>query len=229
MLAMKRTVFLILLFASVSLSAQTERGRYTFVFLNTNPDRAELPKNEVDSLQAGHIANINRLVKEQRMIAAGPYYTGGGIFIFDTDLEETQALLDSDPAIAAGRFKLEVYPFDMQDGKICTLWHKDEADIAMTTYRFVRYETDFDHDGAPAAKTNRFTQTLIDNVKYKEKGVNVLGVLNFTENRGQVVIYASDKEEGNANLFSTHELVGKGVMKMTHKKLYFPEGIFCEN
>ncbi|WP_252941955.1 YciI family protein [Roseivirga pacifica] len=226
---MKRTVFLILLFASVSLSAQTERGRYTFVFLNTNPDRAELPKNQVDSLQAGHIANINRLVKEQKMIAAGPYYTGGGIFIFDTDLEETQAVLDSDPAIAAGRFRLEVYPFDMQDGEICTLWHKDEADITMTTYHFVRYETDFDHDGAPAAKTNRFTQTLIDNVKYKEKGVNVLGVLNFTENRGQVVIYASDKEEGNENLFLAHELVGKGVMKMTHKKLYFPDGIFCEN
>lgn len=81
-----------------------------------------MPKAQVDSLQAGHMANIGRLIKERKMIAAGPFYTGGGIFLFDTNLEETQALLDSDPAIAAGRYRLEVYPFDLMEGRICTFW-----------------------------------------------------------------------------------------------------------
>ena len=124
---LKSILITVLLILVQSLNAQYGEGRYTFVFLNTNPDRAELPKEQVDSLQAGHMANINRLVKEKKMISAGPFYTGGGIFLFDTNLEDTQAILDSDPAIAAGRFKLEVYSFDPMEGKICTLWHMDEA------------------------------------------------------------------------------------------------------
>ena len=57
----------LILCLTVQIQAQYGDGRYTFVFLNTNPDRAELPKEQVDSLQAGHMANINRLVKEQKM------------------------------------------------------------------------------------------------------------------------------------------------------------------
>lgn len=210
------------------LNAQSDTGRYTFVFLNTNPNRPELPQEQVDSLQAGHMANIGRLVDERKMIAAGPYHTGGGIFIFDTNQEVTQVVLDSDPAIAAGRFQLEVYPFDMAVGELCTLWDKDESEVEMTTYQFVRFKSDMDDDQLVAAKTSRFTQTILDQIQRRERGVEVLGVLNFTENSGQVVIYKSDKEEGYPDLFGQHQLVRRGLMTMEHKKLYFAKGVFCE-
>ena len=189
-------------------------GRYTFVFLNTNPDRAELPKEQVDSLQAGHLANINRLVKEKKMIAAGPFYTGGGIFLFDTNMADTEAVLYSDPAISAGRFKLEVYPFDLMEGKLCTLWHKDEADVEMTTYYFVRFEPNKDNENIDGVKTNRFTENLLKELKgkYKDKA-ELVGAINLNTNEGQIIIYKSDQEGGIEELFANHELVKKGLMK----------------
>jgi len=221
------TLFLTLL---IQAEAQYGDGRYTFVFLNTNPDRAELPKEQVDSLQAGHMNNINRLVKEQKMIAAGPFYTGGGIFLFDTNQADTEAVLNTDPAISAGRFKLEVYPFDLMEGKLCTLWHKDEADVEMTTYYFVRFEPNKEDENIEAVKTNRFTENLLKELKqkYKDKA-ELVGAINLNTNEGQIIIYKSDQEGGVEDLFAKHELVKRGLMTYYHRQIYFPKGIFCEN
>ncbi|WP_420386913.1 YciI family protein [Roseivirga sp.] len=226
-----KSVWLILFFVvAVSAQAQYGEGRYTFVFLNTNPDRAELPKEQVDSLQAGHMNNINRLVKEKKMIAAGPFYTGGGIFLFDTNQEETEAVLNSDPAIAAGRFKLEVYPFDLMQGKLCTLWHMDEADVEMTTYYFVRLMPNKDDENIDAVKTNRYTENVLKDLKRKYKDeAELIGAINLNTNEGQLVIYRSDQEGGIEDLFREHELVKKGLMTYYHKQIYFPKGVFCEN
>lgn len=230
-----QTIFLLLLF-SVSLSGQNDpmEGRYTFVFLNTNEQRAELPQAEVDSLQAGHMANINRLVQDRKMIAAGPFMGGGGIFLFDTNLQETQAVLDSDPAIAAGRFTLEVIPFNMDKGKICTLWDLPEESIEMTTYFIVRYTNLFESDGAYAAKTNRFTLDHLKSTNQKAKqalkGVEILGDLNFDGNKGQVVIFKGTESEmeNYEAYFGEHTLVQQGIMDFYLKQIYFPEGVFCE-
>lgn len=224
------TLLALLLAMVVQVQAQYGDGRYTFVFLNTNPDRAELPKEQVDSLQTGHMNNINRLVKEQKMIAAGPFYTGGGIFLFDTNKADTEAVLNSDPAISAGRFKLEVYPFDLMEGKLCTLWHMDEADVEMTTYFFVRFEPNKEDENIDAVKTNRFTENVLKELKrkYKDKA-ELVGAINLNTNEGQIIIYKSDQEGGVEDLFSSHELVKKGLMTYYHKQIYFPKGIFCEN
>lgn len=226
---MKQLVFLVLFSTSISTMAQDPAaGRYTFVFLNTNEDRPELPKAQVDSLQAGHIANINKLVKAKKMIAAGPFYGGGGIFVFDTNPEETQALLDTDPAIAAGRFKLEVVPFNMDLGKICTLWHLPEEEVKMTTYYLVRYKNKFDRDGAYAAKTNRFTLTHLKKAERKFKEMNIYSSLMFDGNKGQVVIFEAPESDDYESFFAEHKLVENGIMDFYLKKIYFPKGVFCE-
>lgn len=217
------------LFLTISLFGQDDpmEGRYTFVFLNTNEERSELPQSQVDSLQAGHMANINRLVKAEKMIAAGPFYDGGGIFIFNTKLEETQAILDTDPAIAAGRFKLEIFSFNMDLGKICTLWDIPEEEIEMTTYYIVRYRNKFETDGAYAAKTNRFTLTHLEKAK-KFKDMNIYGSLMFDGNAGQVVIFEAPESDDYEAFFAEHKLVKNGIMDFYLKKIYFPKGVFCE-
>lgn len=227
---------ILLLFLTVALFGQDDpmEGRYTFVFLNTNEARAELPKAEVDSLQAGHMANINRLVKDRKMIAAGPFYGGGGIFLFDTNLQETLAVLDTDPAIAAGRFTLEVIPFNMDIGKICTLWDLPEESIEMTSYFIVRYTNKFESDGAYAAKTNRFTLDHLKSTSQKAKkalkGVEILGDLNFDGNLGQVVIFKGTESEMERYeaYFGEHKLIKQGIMDFYLKRIYFPKGVFCE-
>jgi uncharacterized protein YciI len=232
---MKRLYLLIALFSlSISLSAQYGDGRYTFVFLNTNPDKEELSKAKVDSLQAGHMNNINRLIKERKMIAAGPFYTGGGIFIFDTALEETQAILNSDPAIAANRYQLEVFstdimPHDGSKRELCTIWDKDETEVEMATnYYFVRYMPNQEDENFKAVKTNRFTEELMRSISRKHGPGTIVGALNLNSNEGQLIIYKSEKDGGMESEFADHTLVKNGLMTYYHKQLYFPKGVFCE-
>lgn len=226
--------FIIFLFLSFSLFAQYGEGRYTFVFLNTNPNKTEISQAAMDSLQTGHMNNINRLVKEKKMIAAGPFYTGGGVFLFDTNLQETQAILNSDPAIAAGRYILEVFatdpiPYKNARKELCTLWHMDEADVEMmTNYYFVRYMPNKENEDIAAVKTNRFTENLIKTIISNYGSDTVVGALNLNNNEGQLVIYKSDKEGGIETEFAKHELVKKGLMTYYQKQIYFPKGVFCE-
>ncbi|WP_323755891.1 hypothetical protein [Roseivirga sp.] len=232
---MKRLYLLLTLFClSFSLSAQYGNGRYTFVFLNTNPNKTEISQAAVDSLQAGHMNNINRLVKERKMIAAGPFYTGGGVFLFDTNMEETQTILSSDPAIAADRYILEVFPTDPiphNDVKktLCTIWDKNEADVEMATnYYFVRYKSNKEDENVAAVKTNRFTENLIRSVSKKNGRNTIIGALNLNDNEGQLIFYQSDIEGGIETDFAAHELVKTGLMTYEHSQIYFPKGVFCE-
>lgn len=223
---MKRLVILCLFIISVSVSAQdTQEGRYTFVFLNTNEERAELPQAQDDSLQAGHMANIKRLVKDRKMIAAGPFYDGGGIFIFDTGLPETQAVLNTDPAIAAGRYKLEVLPFNMEMGKICAPWDVPEEDVTMTSYYIARYSNKFESFGTG---TSKYTARHMRDAQRKFAGLHVHGTLKFDGNQGQVVIFEAPESEAYEAYFAKHKLVQKGQMDVYVRRIYFPKGIFCE-
>lgn len=228
---MLKYIAIFLILSAFSLKAQEGSGRYTFVFLNANPDREELPKAQVDSLQSGHMANIGRLVKARKMIAAGPFYTGGGIFIFDTNKEETDAVLNSDPAIAAGRFIIETIPFNMDMGQICDMWDKNEEDIEMTTYYIMRFTNTFKSDASYAAKTNRFTLNRIKEAEEAFNEIEFLGDLNFDGNQGQVVIFKGQENEEKTYeaFFKEHKLVELNMMDFYLKKLYFPKGIFCEN
>lgn len=118
---MKRLTLLLfgLFFCGLFLQAQdTEEApafeivKYFFVELITNPDRPELPKAQVDSIQAGHMANIQQMVKEQVLMLAGPFENGGGIFILKVDsMEAAEKLTSRDPAIKAGRLITKIRPW----------------------------------------------------------------------------------------------------------------------
>ena len=86
---------------------------YVFVVLKTGP-KANLPKEESAKLFAGHMANIKRLAAEGKLVLAGPFEENDrkyeGLFIFNVKtVKEAEALLVTDPAVAAGRFTYEAY------------------------------------------------------------------------------------------------------------------------
>jgi uncharacterized protein YciI len=87
--------------------------KYVFVILKTGSNETT-DKILKDSCFNGHLNNINRLVKEKKLIIAGPMFKNEksyrGIFILDvTTLEEANLLLETDPAIKANFLEPELY------------------------------------------------------------------------------------------------------------------------
>jgi uncharacterized protein YciI len=75
-----------------------------------------------NKLQEDHLANIRRLAKEGKLIAAGPFTDGGelrGVFLFTTPtLEEAKSLAETDPAVQAGRLKMELHTWMVNKGVV---------------------------------------------------------------------------------------------------------------
>jgi len=62
-----------------------------------------------------HLANIQRLANEGKLLIAGPFLDNQdikGIFIYDVKtVEEAKALTETDPGIKAGLFTMELHPW----------------------------------------------------------------------------------------------------------------------
>ncbi len=86
--------------------------KYVIAFLYRGDRVAEYTEEQRTGFQAGHIANINRLVKDGKMVMAGPFFGNEelrGLFFFAVEsLEEAEHLTSSDPAIKAGVLRMEL-------------------------------------------------------------------------------------------------------------------------
>lgn len=117
---MKQVVIILALILSVSISAQVptndgkewEMKQYYLVILTKGPNRNQ-DSATAATIQKGHLENIWRLNKEKKLLVAGPFLDDQnmrGIFIFDVATEkEVIDLLNTDPAIIAGRLSYEIH------------------------------------------------------------------------------------------------------------------------
>jgi uncharacterized protein YciI len=99
-----------------------ERGMriYYMGFLTRGPNWTPELTEATMELQKAHLANINRLAEDGRLLIAGPFsYDANdadqslrGIFIFDTETRaEAEELAATDPAVKAGRLAIRVIPW----------------------------------------------------------------------------------------------------------------------
>lgn len=96
-----------------------------FVVLLLRPENApDYPKEELERIQAAHIANIVRLHGEKKIAYAGPFedFSGRnvrGLFILRTaSLEEAKSWVETDPAVKAGRLKPEYLKWFIKKGEL---------------------------------------------------------------------------------------------------------------
>lgn len=90
--------------------------QYYFVMLTKGARSDEIKDTAIiNKLQAGHMANMDRLSKEGKLMLAGPFGDDGnwrGVFVFDAESEdEVKSMLATDPAIKAGRLDYEIHPW----------------------------------------------------------------------------------------------------------------------
>lgn len=116
----KLVAAVIVLFASMSSNAQSSNPkydkaladslgaddygmkRYVLVILKTGPAKVDKPTS--DSLFAGHMKNMGRMVEMGKLVVAGPIAKNDnnfrGIFILNVrTIDEARALLETDPAV----------------------------------------------------------------------------------------------------------------------------------
>jgi uncharacterized protein len=88
--------------------------QFWFVMLVKGSNRIQ-DSVEAVKVQEGHMANIKKLYSEGKLKVADPFGDDGnwrGVFIFDVATkEEVENLLNTDPAIAAGRLAYELHPW----------------------------------------------------------------------------------------------------------------------
>lgn len=88
---------------------------YYVGFLYRGPKWSPEDTPERRTIQEGHLANIQRLADEGKLLLAGPFTDDGelrGLFVFQVgSMEEAKALCDTDPAVKAGRLRVELHPW----------------------------------------------------------------------------------------------------------------------
>jgi uncharacterized protein len=100
--------------AQSNIEEEFQMKQYFMVFLTAGPNRTQ-DSITAAKIQEDHLANITRLFNEKKMVMAGPFLDEGmykGIFLFDVATEaEVRQLLQTDPAIKAGRLGYEIHPW----------------------------------------------------------------------------------------------------------------------
>jgi uncharacterized protein YciI len=85
-----------------------------FGFLVSGPNRSQTPA-EAEDIQKGHLAYMERLHGQGKLIAAGPFLDEGdarGIVIYRVaNVDEARQLAAGDPAVKAGRLAIDAHPW----------------------------------------------------------------------------------------------------------------------
>ncbi len=211
---------LILLFLLPTQISFAQSPELIFVFLNKRTDKKELPEEQVKKIMEGHQANIQRLAKEGKLISAGPFDAGGGIFIFKSkSAAEVQEWLNTDPGVQANRWRVEVLPYFPRTGSACAVNEPYE----MVTYQFVRYIPNiakFNIQHAPETfnKHDNYLKAII-------KTGNVVTEGTFGDSEGGILVIRGDLQ---LEVIEMDPAVREGLLEIELQKLWIAKGAFCE-
>lgn len=99
--------------ATLACAQQMPQPNYCFGFLDSHPERKEIPKEEAEAIQKAHIGHLEMLGNKRWLVGAGPLANGGtvrGILI--SKCESVQQAMDfasQDPAVKAKRLTVRQY------------------------------------------------------------------------------------------------------------------------
>ncbi|PLX14338.1 MAG: hypothetical protein C0598_01545 [Marinilabiliales bacterium] len=217
---MKKFVIIISLFAlSISQLTAQNYNELFFVFLNNNPDKEKISESEVATLQAKHLKNIEKLAEEGKILTAGPFEGGGGMFIISAkDRFQAWDYLETDPAIKANRFNIEVLPYEIWSGELGS----PKKPYNMVNYQFIRLisNPNFQGDENNLIHDNRI---FMGELMRDNEEVLIYGF--FSEyNDGMVVINGS--KEFAEQLIKEHGSIKAGQLTYEIKTLYVAKGSF---
>jgi uncharacterized protein YciI len=204
---MKFIFALVLIFGSFLCLSQPKA--FSFVFLHKKNDGQQLEKEQSEKIMQGHMANIERLAKEGKLLVAGPFEGGGGIFIFNTtSVDEARQWLSTDPGVQANRWNVEILPYEPTIGAVCPV--KEPYEMVM--YTFIRFT------GNPSQNEK---QILTEHNQYVSQLPNVVTVGSLGQS-GSILITRGESD------ITTDPAIKRGLLTADNKKLWIAKGSFCE-
>jgi uncharacterized protein len=113
---MRRSLIVaLLLIASTAAGSEYEMTTYYLALLHRGPKWTPQETAETKAIQQGHMQNIQHMADIGKLAVAGPLTDNGeirGIFIFqNVTREEAERLCAGDPAVKAGRLRVELHPW----------------------------------------------------------------------------------------------------------------------
>lgn len=216
---MKKTVLAIVMLLG-SLQGMSQTDPLLFVFLNKRTDLPALPKEESDKLMEGHMANIERLAKEGKLVVAGPFEGGGGIFVLKTNsVEEAKSWLTTDPAVKAERWRMEYLPLTFRTANACVAKEPYE----MVSYHFMRYGLNLTKFNVQQA-SNTIQKHIVYMKELNQTG-NVIAEASLGDGEGSFLIMKGDLDQ---RVVEASPAVQEQVFTIEVRKLWVAKGSFCE-
>jgi uncharacterized protein YciI len=214
---MKPVLLIIIILSAQCAFAQS----LVFVFLHYKADKTELPKDQVDKIMEGHMDNIKKMAKEGKLLVAGPFEEGGGIFIFNSSkVDDIKQWLNDDPGVKAQRWNIEIQPYHWRIGKPRLV----QEPIEMTDYQFIRfvpYIAKFNINDVP-----ELMKKHDDYLKEIQKTGNVVAEGIFGDTEGGILIIKGDLDK---TVIESDPAVHEGLLEIEMKKLYVARGAFGES
>lgn len=95
--------------------------KYYVCFLMAG-ERKSQTEEEAAEIQKQHLAHIEKLANEGKVLISGPFENGGdyrGILIFNAEsIEQVKEWEGADPAVSSGRLKMNIIPWWAAKGSI---------------------------------------------------------------------------------------------------------------
>lgn len=199
-----------LILISGSFLCVSQHKTFSFVFLHKKNDAQQLEKEQTEKIMQGHMSNIERLAKEGKLLVAGPFEGGGGIFILNTtSVDEARQWLSTDPGVQANRWNVEILPYEPTIGAVCPV--KEPYEMVM--YNFIRFT------GNPVQNEK---QILTEHNQYVSQLLNVVTAGNLGPS-GSILI-----THGESDIVTSDPAINSGILTADNKKLWIAKGSFCE-
>ena len=99
-----------------------EFERYQLVILRRGDNAEQIPKEQAAEIQRQHLAHLTRLGEQGKIVIAGPFSdqqdkTMRGMCLYRcASIDEARQLAEEDPAVKAGRLKVDVMTWNVEKG-----------------------------------------------------------------------------------------------------------------
>ncbi len=217
---MKHLSFIAFLLIIGLKTTMAQLPEHIFVFLNKKTDKLELPEEEIKKIMEGHLANIKRLASEGKLIAAGPFDGGGGIFIFKSNsIDQVKEWLKTDPGIQANRWNIEVLPYYSRLGSVCAV----NEPYKMVTYQFIRYTPYISKDNI--TQLPEIFRKHHEYLKAQRNSFNIVTEAVFGEVDGGILVVNG---EVPIQVIESDPGITIGLLEAEIKNLWIAQGAFCE-